>query len=72
MEGQIRRGKGTTPKGDGAMTFVLVEFLICLSFLHFYIRGRPVRNPHCEFHETVVQWAGNHFSAVGRPDSTPA
>ena len=28
--------------------------------------------PPSEPYETVVQWAGNHLEAVGRPDSTPA
>ena len=29
-------------------------------------------NSLCEIHETVVEWAGNHFPAVGKPEKTPA
>ena len=43
-------------------------YLICnVIFSNDHSGGSP-----SELNETVVQWAGNHLEAVGRPDSTPA
>jgi hypothetical protein len=46
------------------------SFLCFCAYVTYNILKRPYRGG--EPCDTVVQWAGNHFEAVGRPDSTPA
>lgn len=38
----------------GAVSFVYVQFAMCLSFLYFNIRGRPIRSAHWEPHQAVI------------------